>query len=203
MSKTWFSNTELFVEHIRDEFPEVVLLGDPDDERLRQRTRQITGTEFHSGAANEHAELLLDFIRRYRGAFGVGTGVAANQLRSMPLIRMAAVAFGSTVTIVANGELTKPIGQGSYHESCMSAPRVACDVIEPYGITLDHKGVKGESYTRDLMASDARRAIHEMRHLNGNMCTDPGRARSTIPIEGGIQQIINNLPPAEQLDSPQ
>jgi len=190
------TNTAEFIAALRRQFPEIVLFG---ERRLYEPAAPIGEKEFGSPRITEAAEALTELIHNYREFFGVGGGFAANQVRTMPLVQMTGMVLTpGQVVIACNPRLTAPVGRAHYYESCASGPELACKVEEPWGQTLHYQDPSGESHSLELVDIKARLAAHEVRHLRGQTCDDPGIALDTRPIIGGIDEIAG-LPPLERI----
>jgi peptide deformylase len=187
---------------LRAEFPEIAMAGTPR-RRLYEVTQPVSEEMFGSDSLEYTANMLTHFLSRYRERFGIGRGVAVNQLRSVPLLRMTAMllpdAAGEDQMIVAcNPELTDPVGSARYNESCITDSGYACPIIEPWGNTFNWRDVQGNQRSQYVEGSAARLVQHEVRHLDGVTAKMAAGEDNIRTLTGGIQE-IRALPPIERL----
>jgi peptide deformylase len=175
------------------ELPEIVFMGlnDPDEERLHTVAPEVADYLFDTEELRQVASNIQDLMRRYRSAFGLGTGFAANQIRSIPLLSMAAVRLSDdSVRVMCNPMLSDPIGMTTYPENCVSSPHLAGVVREPWAQQLTYRELDGTTKQVQVENRDARKTAHEVRHLGGGLCVDRIIADEVLPVWGGRQEIL-------------
>lgn len=138
---------------------------------LNERCREFEESEFGGAEMSQLASKLEQTLRTYREYTGTGRGLAANQVGSNK--RMIAVWLEDTMVFAVNPKATQLDGTGSYFESCLSGGGVfSGEVIRPWTGTFEYFDLKGERH--ELVASpiQTRLFLHEIDHLDGNICFD-------------------------------
>jgi peptide deformylase len=162
------------------------LLGDPI---LVTPCRPVTKKEIADGTARELADNLSSFLQKYRDKTGVGRGLAANQIGVSK--QMALVWLDSGPEVFINPEVVSTEGEGIYPESCISAASLVIgEVIRPWQAKVRYTTLKGEKKTIDADPIHTRLLLHEIDHLQGQVCTDKYKTGTTRLTGGDTDEIL-------------
>ena len=164
----------------------IVFFGDP---LLKKTCIPFSDTEFDSKEMQELAAQLTQTIIEYRSYMGMGRGIAANQLGSNR--RMIVLWLGESPEVMINPECVKLSGQGSYWESCMSSGNLIIgEVIRAWRGTFVYKDIKGKTKCIEADEKETRLFLHEIDHLNGQICIDQYTKGTTKFITGGKEEVF-------------
>ncbi len=152
------------------------------DSRLKTVCEPVGGSGPLEGAAAQLAQDLLDTMATYPGC----VGIAAPQLGE--LVRMFAIdVTGHKRAKSCHGKLVlvDPVvvarsGNVSMREGCLSIPDFTGNVRRAEKITLQARGVDGETLTLECDAYEARVALHELDHLDGLLFLDRVRSAKDV-----------------------
>lgn len=151
-------------------------LGDPV---LKQKCKLVKEAEFGSQEITNIGKIMVETLRKYRTKSGLGRGLAANQIGFLK--RMIVVWLGNEPEVFINPEIIKLAGKGSYWESCISTGSLLIgEVIRPWKGNFKYKTLEGEEKILEADEKQTRLFLHEMDHLNGEVCTEhyqPGTCR--------------------------
>ncbi len=160
--------------------------GDPI---LKEVCTPFVDEEFGGEEMRELAEALIDTIKKYRAHMGTGRGIAANQIGSNR--RMIVVWLEDEPEVFVNPKMTTSVGEGSYFESCMSSGGLVIgEVIRPWTGTFTYKDLAGKEQTREADEKQTRLFLHEMDHLDGNICIERYIKGTTRLITGGKEEVL-------------
>ena len=156
------------------------LAGDP---ALTTRCEPVTNDELDSGQAKGWADQMTHFLTTYRKHTGTGRGLAANQLGITKQIVL--ILLDSGPQIYLNPNVMESEGEGIYRESCISlASLISGDVKRAWSVKVEYSDLKGDRHEAALEPLPSRVLLHEIGHLQGQICSDlfePG----TIHINDG------------------
>ena len=153
---------------------EIVEIGHPV---LRERAREITPEQLHSGDVQR---LIDDMIETMRAANGAG--LAANQVAETVRIAVVEVRPGNPrypykppipLTVIVN-PLIEPLDAelAQINEGCLSVPDLRGEVPRHVNVRLrylDREGAEHEEVKRGLTAGTFQ---HELYHLDGTLFVD-------------------------------
>lgn len=124
-----------------------------------------------------------------------GVGLAANQV-DIPLRMFVVNASGrkgeGEELVLINPELTRPKGNETAQEGCLSLPGLYGLVKRPKSIHLSAYDLSGNLIDRDVDGFFARVLMHENDHLDGVMFFDRMSPESIRDLEGGIDELITD-----------
>lgn len=152
------------------------LFGDPI---LTSPCSPINQEEISSGQAQKWADKLTNFLMIYREKFGIGRGLAANQIGISK--QMLLVWLDSGPEVYINPKIIGASGKGIYPESCISAAGLIIgDVVRPWTLKLQYTTLAGTQKTIKPDEIHSRILLHEIDHISGKLCSDlyePGSIR--------------------------
>lgn len=161
------------------------LLGDPI---LTEPCKAVTAAEIKRGQARKWADRLIDFLKKYRRKTGTGRGLAANQV-GIPK-QMILVWLSDGPKIFLNPKVTRTDGKAIYPESCISAASLIIgDVIRSWKIEIEYTDLDGKKNSLKADPIHSRLLLHEIDHLNGQLCSD-NYELGTIRLTGGDKNEI-------------
>jgi peptide deformylase len=162
------------------------LAGDPV---LNTRCEPVTGDELDSGQARKWAMQMTNFLTAYREHTGTGRGLAANQLGIAKQIVL--ILLDSGPQIYLNPNIMTSEGEGIYPESCISlASLIAGDVKRPWTVKMEYSDLKGDRQEAALEPLPSRLILHELDHLQGQICSDLFEPGSTRINDGDRDKIM-------------
>jgi peptide deformylase len=153
---------------------EIVEIGHPV---LRERAREITREQLHSGDTQLLIDDMIDTMRAANGA-----GLAANQVGETLRVAVVEVSRGNPrypykppipLTVIVN-PLIEPLDEeiAQINEGCLSVPNLRGEVPRHVNIRLrylDCGGAEHEEVRRGLTAGTFQ---HELDHLDGTLFVD-------------------------------
>jgi|GEM_PF-39163 peptide deformylase len=104
-----------------------------------------------------------------------GVGLAANQVAlpyRMFVINVTADPNAGEELVFLNPTLSRPRGNATQEEGCLSLPGLRADVRRPERVVVDAWGLDGQPIHADLDGFLARVVQHEFDHLEGRLFTD-------------------------------
>lgn len=144
--------------------------------------------EFGSSEMVDLASQLTETLGSYREYAGMGRGLAANQIGSNR--RMIVVWLDEPLCLV-NPIPRKLHGQGTGWESCLSSGTMLIgEVVRPWTGIFDYFSIDGKQHQLIANPGQTRLLLHEVDHLNGNICTNKYEPKTTRFVTGGRSEIL-------------
>lgn len=138
----------------------------------------------------ELAKGMLDTLTTYREKAGMGRGLAANQIGSNK--RMIVVWLNKEPEIFINPEILSVEGTGSYWESCISTGSFLIgEIIRPWKGTFRYLDLNGNEKTLEADEKQTRLLLHEIDHLNGELCIHKYEPKTLCFVEKGKEQVLS------------
>lgn len=193
------TSTPELIQQIKKLFPRINFFGAA---ALTTPALEIPESMFGTPQMLSAAEDLAQLLRIYRDTFGIGRGLAANQVKDAPLLRMTAMILPTSedserMVVACNPRLRNPVGTALFTEVCLSDPEHGYQIVAPWQQTLDYREPSGERRTLELDPSLSRLAEHEVRHLDGITCRQ-AEYTGVVTLTGGVNEILS-LPRIERL----
>lgn len=164
------------------------LFGDP---ALTKPCGSITKKEIESGQALEWANQMVEFLKTFRQEFGVGRGLAANQIGIQK--QMVLVWLDEEPKIYINPKIISTQGKAVYPESCISiASLIIGDVIRPWKIKIEYTNLAGRQERLKVNPIHSRLLQHEIDHLGGILCSDKYISGTTRLASGNKDDILKS-----------
>lgn len=146
---------------------------------------EIPGVE-----TQELADTMIQVLRTFREKTGVGRGLAANQIGVTK--RMIVVWLTDEPEVFINPELVASEGKGSYWESCLSAGMFLIgEVIRPWKGTFRYIDLHGKECIFEADEKQTRLFLHELDHLNGELCVHKYEKGTLSFVEKGKSQVLS------------
>lgn len=160
--------------------------GDP---ALRESCVTFGREEFGQPEMEELAHRLMDTLTQYREHTGMGRGLAANQIGSYR--RMIVLWLGEEPIVMVNPRPLKLHGRGSGWESCLSSGTMLVgEVIRPWAGTFEYFSLDGSRHELIADSMKTRLSLHEIDHLDGDICIERYEPGTTRFITGGKAEIL-------------
>lgn len=160
--------------------------GDPI---LNESCIPFDKNEFGQPEMKQLASKLTEVLGSYRRHAGMGRGLAANQIGSNR--RLVAVWLDQPLCLV-NPRVIELHGQGSGWESCLSSGAMLIgEVIRPWTGIFEFFSVDGQRHEIDANPQQTRLLLHELDHLDGQICTEKYQPRTTKFITGGKDEVLS------------
>ncbi len=158
----------------------IVKFGDPI---LQQKAEPVT--EFNA----ELKELVANMFETMYEAPGVG--LAAPQVGvSKRLFVMDCSKDRSRQFVFINPEIVSNEGKQKGDEGCLSFPGIYFAVERPVRVVVSAQDVDGKKFTVDLMELEARCAVHETDHLDGELFINRVGPLKRDIIKGRIKKMM-------------
>lgn len=159
------------------------------DECLIKPCEYFQTEEFGGEEMNALAKRLVEILSEYRKKTGMGRGLAANQIGVNK--RMIVVWLKEEPEIMVNPEIIELSGKGSYWESCISGGSFLIgEVIRPWIGKFHYYDLKGTAQLLDANEKETRVLLHEIDHLNGEICFDKYEPKTVRFITGGKDEVL-------------
>jgi peptide deformylase len=167
--------------------PNIRFFGDPV---LYAPCRPFAPKEFGQPEMLQLADELASTLRKYRDHMQMGRGLAANQVGSNR--QMIVIWQDDAAQCLVNLQLLGSTGQGRYPESCISSGSMwVGSVIRPWTARFEYFTVDGQRHTLEANEMQTRVLLHELDHLQGEICADKYEPGTTTFVTGGAVQLLS------------
>ncbi|HSX03049.1 MAG TPA: peptide deformylase [Candidatus Saccharimonadia bacterium] len=175
--------------------PKVRFFG---DSVLYTPCRPFAPEEFGQPEMLQLADELARTLQKYRAHLHMGRGLAANQIGSDR--QLVVVWQDDEAQCLVNLRLLDSTGRGRYQESCISSGSMwVGSVIRPWKATFEYFTVDGQRHVLEANELQTRVLLHELDHLQGEICADKYEPGTTAFVTGGATQLLSYK--LEQLDT--
>lgn len=160
------------------------------DKSLTLACEPVDLEDINSPEIEEIAATMTSVLKQFREKSGVGRGLAANQIGILK--RIIVVWLGDEPEVFINPEVVDTEGKGSYWESCLSAGSfLVGEVIRPWRATVRYLDLQGHSHELNADEKQTRLFLHEIDHLNGELCVHKYEPGTLCFVERGKDQILS------------
>ncbi|MCA9137629.1 MAG: peptide deformylase [Planctomycetales bacterium] len=133
------------------------------------------------------ADEMLDLMYQSKGV-----GLAANQV-DLPLRMFVANPTGERGSgeeyVILNPEVSRPKGNETLDEGCLSLPGLTGEVIRPKSFRLSAFDIKGNAIDATFEGFLGRIFLHEIDHLDGTLFFDRMNEHAVVDLEAGMQEL--------------
>ncbi len=159
------------------------------DSVLVTQCEPVLPEEFGTDELKETCNRITDALAKVREHAQLGVGLAANQIGILK--RIIVVYLDGKLVACINPEVVSAKGLGAYAECCLSSGLlVVGEVVRPLSAEFRYWDFDGNEHTLKANHAQTRMMLHEIDHLNGEICLHKYEGTTSKLVLGGRDEII-------------